>query len=168
MLRCVLGPNLDILIWIDCELRNGQAQNRVNFDFRLKFDLEDQGQSNPKTITRDLNQGVLHFWYKFGDSSLNGSLQWRHNGQDTVSNHQPHDCLLNCVFRRRSEKTSKLRVTGLCAGNSPGTGEFPAQMASYAENVCIWWRHHGDNPSRGQARGWHMDTRIRTHIDRRR
>ena len=34
-------------------------------------------------------------------------------------------------------KTSKLRVTGLCAGNSPGTGEFPAQMASYAENVAI-------------------------------
>ena len=28
------------------------------------------------------------------------------------------------------------------AGNSPGTGEFPAQMASYAENVSIWWRHH--------------------------
>ena len=32
-----------------------------------------------------------------------------------------------------SNKTSKLRVTGLCAGNSPGTGEFSAQMASYAE-----------------------------------
>ena len=28
------------------------------------------------------------------------------------------------------------------AGNSPGTGEFPAQMASNAENVCIWLRHH--------------------------
>ena len=28
------------------------------------------------------------------------------------------------------------------AGNSPGTGEVPAQMASYAENVSIWWRHH--------------------------
>ena len=69
-------------------------------------------------------------------------LQWRHNGHDSVSNHQPHDCLLNRVFRRRSKKTSKLRVTGLCAGNSPGTGEFPAQMASYAENVSIWWRHH--------------------------
>ena len=37
---------------------------------------------------------------------------------------------------------SKLRVTGLCEGNSPGTGEFPAQMASNAENVSIWWRHH--------------------------
>ena len=34
-------------------------------------------------------------------------------------------------FRRRSKKTSKLGVTGLCAGNSPGTGEFPTQMASY-------------------------------------
>ena len=28
-------------------------------------------------------------------------------------------------------------------GNSPGTGEFPAQMASNAENVSIWRRHHG-------------------------
>ena len=49
-------------------------------------------------------------------------LQWRHNGHDSVSNHQPHDCLLNRLSRRRSKKTSKLRVTGLCAGNSPGTG----------------------------------------------
>ena len=29
-----------------------------------------------------------------------------------------------------------------CAGNSPVTGEFPAQRASNAENVSIWWRHH--------------------------
>ena len=69
------------------------------------------------------------------------ALQWRHNDHDGVSNHQPHDCLLKRLFRRRSKKTSKLRVTGLCTGNSPGTGEFPAQMASYAENVSIWWRH---------------------------
>ena len=39
-------------------------------------------------------------------------------------------------------ETSKLRVPGLCVGKSPGTGEFPAQMASYAENISIWWRHH--------------------------
>ena len=69
-------------------------------------------------------------------------LQWRHNGHDSVSNHQPHHCLFNHLFRRRSKKTSKLRVTGRCAGNSPGTGKFPAQMASNAENVSIWWRHH--------------------------
>ena len=35
------------------------------------------------------------------------------------------------------KKASKLRVTGLCAGNSPETGEFPAQMASNGENVFI-------------------------------
>ena len=70
------------------------------------------------------------------------TLRWRHNDHAGVSNHQPHGCLLNCLFRRKSKKTSKLRVTGLCAGNSPETGEFPAQMASYAEIVSIWWRHH--------------------------
>ena len=70
------------------------------------------------------------------------SLQGRHDGRDSVSNQQPYDCLLNRLFKRRSKKTSKLRVTGLCAGNSPGTGEFPARMASNAENVSIWWRHH--------------------------
>ena len=70
------------------------------------------------------------------------TLRWRHNGCDSVSNHQPHDCLLNRLFRRGSKKTSKRRDTGLCAGNSLGTGEFPAQMASNAENVSIWWRHH--------------------------
>ena len=70
------------------------------------------------------------------------TLQWRHNGLESVSNYQPHDCLLNRLFRRRSKETAKLRVTGLCEGNSPGTGEFPAQMASNAENVSIWWRHH--------------------------
>ena len=32
-------------------------------------------------------------------------------------------------------------------GNSPLTGEFPAQMASNAENVSIWWRHHALNSS---------------------
>ena len=45
------------------------------------------------------------------------ALLWRHNGHDSVSNHQPHDCLLNRLFRRRSKKISKLRVTGLCAEN---------------------------------------------------
>ena len=54
----------------------------------------------------------------------------------------PPPCLFNRLFRRRSKKTWKLRDTGLCAGNSPGTGEFPAQMASNAKNVSIWWRHH--------------------------
>ena len=51
------------------------------------------------------------------------SLQWRHNECDGVSNHW-------------------LGVPCLCVGNSPETGEFPAEKASNAENVSIWWRHH--------------------------
>ena len=76
------------------------------------------------------------------------ALRWRHNERDGVTNHQPHDCLLKRLFRRRSKKTSKLCMTGLCAGNSPVTGEFPAQRTSNAENVSIWWRHHGCTLSR--------------------
>ena len=77
------------------------------------------------------------------DIGFFNALRWRHNGHNGVSNHQPRDCLLNRLFERISKKTSKLRVTGLCAGNSPMTGEFPAQRASNAENVSIWWCHHG-------------------------
>ena len=80
-------------------------------------------------------------------------LRWRHNGHDSVSNHQPHHCLFNRLFRRRSKKTSKLCVTGLCVGNSPGTGEFPAQMASNAGNVSIWWRHHATFASNDASLG---------------
>ena len=52
-------------------------------------------------------------------------LQWRHNDHDGVSNHQPHGCILNRLFRRRLKKTSKHRVTGHCAGNSPGPVNSP-------------------------------------------
>ena len=65
------------------------------------------------------------FWLGMTDTAWNRGhsfrstytvLQWRHNGHDGVSNHQPHQCLLNRLFGRRSKKTSKLRVTGLYVG----------------------------------------------------
>ena len=86
--------------------------------------------------------GICHWISDTYCTSELVSLPWRHNRRDGVSNHQPYDCLLNRSFRRKSKKTSKLRVTDLCAGNLPVTGEFPAKMASNAENVSIWWRHH--------------------------
>ena len=64
---------------------------------------------------------VIHFYFECRAQSL----QWRHNDHDSVSNHQPHGCLLNRLFRRGSKKTSKLRVTGLCVGNSPGPVNSP-------------------------------------------
>ena len=67
-----------------------------------------------RPFSRDLRRNVVH-----------RPLQWRHNERYGVSNHQPQDCLLNRLFRCRSKKTSKLRVTGLYEGNSAVTGEFP-------------------------------------------
>ena len=66
-------------------------------------------------------------------------IQWRHNGCDGVSNHQCHHCLLKHLFgadQRKHQSSASLAFV-------PVTGEFPAQMASNAENVSIWWRHHG-------------------------
>ena len=77
-----------------------------------------------------------------GTIMVKGPLQWSHNGHDSVSNPHPRNYLLNLLFRRRSKKTSTLRVTGICAGNSPRTCGFPTQMGSHVENVSIWWRHH--------------------------
>ena len=78
--------------------------------------------------------------------------------------------LLNRPFRRKSKKASKLRVTGLCAGNSPVIGEFPAQMASNDENAFIWWRHHEKQGSwHGFCSwllwpGWYLAIRILPHL----
>ena len=85
------------------------------------------------------------------------TLQWHHNGRDGVSNLQPHHCLLNRLLSCRSKKTSKLYVTGLCAGNSPLTGEFLAQMASSAKNVTIWWRHHACETCSYSEKAWACD-----------
>ena len=90
-----------------------------------------------------IRQKRISYWPNDQWASSFVSLQWRHNERDCVSNHQPHNCLLNRLFGRRSKKTSKLRVTGFCEGNSPVTGEFSEQRASNAETVSIWWRNHG-------------------------
>ena len=99
------------------------------------------------------SKSVRHYFQSAGSKLLRTCLwwcasiyidfisQWRHNQRDGVSNHRRLLCLISCRFRRRSKKTSKLRVTDLCAGNSPVTGELRAQKASNAENVSIWWRH---------------------------
>ena len=55
------GPNLVAQAWAGDELLRGQAQNRVNFDYEVKFDIEGQGQSPPKTI------GILtNVFYTYG------------------------------------------------------------------------------------------------------
>ena len=69
------------------------------------------------------------------------ALRWRHNGPDSVSNHQPYDCLLNRLFRRWSKKSSKILVTGLCAGihrrpvNSPHKGPVTRNMFPFDDVI---------------------------------
>ena len=58
------------------------------------------------------------------------------------SNHQPDDCLLNRLFKVQINEKLKAPRDWPLRGNSPVTDEFPAQRASSAENVSIWWRHH--------------------------
>ena len=75
-------------------------------------------------IGSDLNQMIWESTDKTDQDTIDIStvgthlLRWRHNDHAGVSNHQPHGCLLNRLFRRKSKKTSKLRATGLCVGNS--------------------------------------------------
>ena len=75
--------------------------------------------SERDSITSVMQASIHH------DVTIWKPLQWRHNERDAVSTHRRLDCLLNRLFRRRSKKISKLRVTGLCEGNPPVTGGFP-------------------------------------------
>ena len=87
-----------------------------------------EGHQWPQNVCRNSNMYPLSFSYTYvnmGSAKKQIALHWRHNNYDGVSNHQPTGCLLNRLFRRRSKKTSKLRVTGLCAGNSPGPVNSP-------------------------------------------
>ena len=122
-------------------------------------------------LHRQLSRHSRRRWFETPSPSLCRhsyaiSLQLRHNKRDGVSNHRRIHCLLNCWFRRRSKKARKLRVTGLCAGNSPVTGEFPTQRASNVEKVSIWWRHHVETaPSFWhQCSSPHICTGLHTHV----
>ena len=64
-------------------------------------------------------------WYCNSFLGITSPLRWRHNERDGVSDHRRLDCVLNGLFRRRSKKTSKFRVIGLCEGNLPGPVNSP-------------------------------------------
>ena len=69
------------------------------------------------------------------------TLRWRHNERDGVSNHQPHDCLLNGLFVQIKENIKQApRHWPLC-------GEFTGNSPHKRGNVSIWWRHHEKSKS---------------------
>ena len=111
-----------------------------NFDFVFRGGgggISERRRSSCSSLIRSRYKKVSVVTLNLSKTRHIFSLQWRHNGRGSVSNHQPHHCLLNRWFRRRSKKTSKLSVAGLRVGMW-----IPRTMASNAENVSIWWRHH--------------------------
>ena len=70
------------------------------------------------------------------NSMYSHPLQWRYSDRNSVSNHRRLDCLIHFLIRRRSKKTSKLTVTGLCEGNPPVTGDT-GMMILLTTNVGV-------------------------------
>ena len=96
----------------------------------------------------------LFYWNSVAHKCINKldhTLYWRQNDHSSVSNHQPHGCLLNRLFKRRSKKTSKLRVTGLCEENSPGPVNSPhkrpvTRKIFLFDDVIIFYSDNGLSP----------------------
>ena len=139
------GPNLVALAWTVDELSREQAQNGVNFDFEVKFDLEGQGQSPPKTI------GILtKVFYTYGpnlvilawtgDELSRGQTWWRTDWRTdgrTQATTIPEGQYWPRV-KIQSDKWTKLTAHQIVAvytaweqeGHQPGEAAYP---------VCIHW-----------------------------
>ena len=68
---------------------------------------------------------------------FNFTLRWRRNGRDGVSNHQPHDCLLNSLLRKHQSPTSLAYVRGIhrWAVNFPHKGLVTLKMFPFDDVI---------------------------------
>ena len=95
------------------------------------------------SLFKQQNMKAPHDW------PFAGTLQRRHNERDGVSNHQPHECLLNRLFKAHMKQNIKAPRHW----PSPVTGEFPAQRASTAENVSNMVTSSWEFPSQRTTSG---------------
>ena len=126
VLRCIFGPNFEILSWIGGEWWHGQAQNMVIFHFEVKFDLEVQGQLPPKTI------GILNNVFCSSGANL-GILAWT---GDKISRGQASD------YRTHRRTHRQTQATTIPEGqNWPRvktcSGEYSHLLASVTDTVLI-------------------------------
>ena len=84
-----------ILAWTGDELSCRQAQNEVTFDFEVKFDLEGQGQSLPKT-----SRVLTKVFYTYGPNLV--TLAWT---GDELSRRQAHDWHTEVHTHRQTQAT---------------------------------------------------------------
>ena len=68
------------------------------------------------------------------------TLHWRHNDHDGASNHQPLGCLFNRLYRRRSKKTSKFRVTGTQPGSlhTAVQRKYTQPCSLFSRGTAVW------------------------------
>ena len=89
VLRCIFVPNLEIVTSIGGELWHGQAQNGVNFDFVVQFELEGHNQSSHKPI------GIFTKVFYISGSNLvilaeMGDELWRRQARDWRTDRHSH------------------------------------------------------------------------------
>ena len=130
-LFCLSMVNLSIfsvlLHWHDCPRQRSNPEEHEQCD--VTCPQRYKAQQNRLYISRDI-------LYIHGITVTPKRAGWHLKSPASRVFPQP-------FVQSQIKKTSKLRVTDLCEGNSPLTGEFPAQVASNVENLSIWWRHQG-------------------------
>ena len=71
------------------------------------------------------------------------SLQWRHNGRDGVSNHQPHDCLPNVYSGANQRKHQSSASLAFARGihrwpvNSPHKGPVTRKIFPFDDVIML-------------------------------
>ena len=123
---------------LPCHLIEGVVCNISASLFRTEY-------VQPQMTDDRLYDTVLYVWLQHTSIShvlssfqFPSTLQWPHNGRDGVSNHQPHHWLLNRLYRHRSKKTSKLRVTGLSVCRSKKISKLRVI------GLCVYGEFTGD------------------------
>ena len=88
--------------WAECFCLNSR---QGSFTYRSCSTTVSCPPSFPHSGRRRLVTSCTH--YPRHPSGPHATLQWRPNGHDGVSNHQPHDCLLNRLFKSQIKENIK-------------------------------------------------------------
>ena len=102
--------------------------------------IERSGVMKTTPLSELCSDADCEVWRRPSVSNAKSLLQWRHNERDGVSNHRRLDCLIAQLFVQALDQRKHQSSVSLAFVR--GTGGFPSQRTSNAENVFIWWRHH--------------------------
>ena len=95
------------------------------------YQLDQQTPGDPKiqakTPSKPLKKTEMKHRLRNGGHAIQCiTLQWRHNGRDSVSNHQPHDCLLNRFIQTQIKGNIKAPLHWPLCGEFTGDRWIPS------------------------------------------